>query len=219
MRHSLALGARTHAGASQRRRTLKIDVDGRVDGATQIPSPNCDARPPETAVSLIVVHGISLPPGRFGGDAIERLFTNRLDPGGAPVFRDDRRPARLVALPDSARRRAAAVRAVRRARLARRRVGLARPIARATTFRSASSSKAPTTRPTPAAQYTMLVAACAGAAPRAIRIDEVVGHSDVAPGRKTDPGPRSTGRRAAARRAGAAAPSAMAAGSRFGRYN
>jgi len=51
-----------------------------------VPSPNHDERPPGTAVDLLVVHHISLPPGRFRGDAIERLFTNRLDPDAHPAF-------------------------------------------------------------------------------------------------------------------------------------
>ena len=50
-------------------------------------SPNCDARPAGAAVTLLVVHSISLPPGRYGGDAIEKLFTNRLDPAAHPYFR------------------------------------------------------------------------------------------------------------------------------------
>jgi hypothetical protein len=54
--------------------------------ARQKPSPNRDARPAPCEVSLVVVHGISLPPGQFGGDAIERLFTNGLDTGAHPYF-------------------------------------------------------------------------------------------------------------------------------------
>jgi AmpD protein len=50
--------------------------------------PNCDERPPGAEVTLAVIHSISLPPGEFGGDAIERLFTNRLDPGAHPYYRD-----------------------------------------------------------------------------------------------------------------------------------
>ena len=51
-----------------------------------VDSPNQDARPPGTEVSLVVIHSISLPPGEYGGDAIERLFTNRLDPQAHPYF-------------------------------------------------------------------------------------------------------------------------------------
>jgi len=55
-------------------------------GARRVESPNFDERPAGTAVTLLVVHAISLPPGTFGGDAIERLFTNRLDRGAHPAF-------------------------------------------------------------------------------------------------------------------------------------
>ena len=51
-------------------------------------SPNCDDRPAGVAVTLLMVHAISLPPGEYGGDAIERLFTNRLDPRTHPYFRE-----------------------------------------------------------------------------------------------------------------------------------
>lgn len=52
----------------------------------RVPSPNCGPRPPGSAVSLALVHSISLPPGVYGGDAIERLFTNRLDWDAHPYF-------------------------------------------------------------------------------------------------------------------------------------
>jgi AmpD protein len=51
-------------------------------------SPNQDERPPGVEISLVVLHSISLPPGAYGGDAIERLFTNRLDPDAHPYFRE-----------------------------------------------------------------------------------------------------------------------------------
>ncbi|MFG6665959.1 1,6-anhydro-N-acetylmuramyl-L-alanine amidase AmpD [Halomonas sp. HNIBRBA4712] len=53
--------------------------------ARQCPSPNCDARE-QGEVSLLLIHAISLPPGEFGGPAIEALFTNRLDPDAHPFF-------------------------------------------------------------------------------------------------------------------------------------
>src|SRR5512134_867061 len=52
-----------------------------------VESPNCDERPPNTQITLVVLHSISLPPGEYGGEAIERLFTNRLDPQAHPYFR------------------------------------------------------------------------------------------------------------------------------------
>lgn len=63
---------------------MSIDA-GWWSGARRVPSPNQDARP-EGEVSLIVLHSMSLPPGKFGGDAIVALFTNRLDPGAHPFF-------------------------------------------------------------------------------------------------------------------------------------
>jgi N-acetyl-anhydromuramoyl-L-alanine amidase len=53
-----------------------------------VESPNCDERPPNTEIALVVLHSISLPPGKYGGDAIERLFTNRLDPSAHPYFKE-----------------------------------------------------------------------------------------------------------------------------------
>lgn len=59
--------------------------EGWLEGVRRVPSPNCDGRP-HGEVSLLVVHSISLPPGEFDGDAIERLFTNCLDPDAHPFF-------------------------------------------------------------------------------------------------------------------------------------
>lgn len=55
-------------------------------GARFVASPNCDARPAGTDISLLVIHNISLPPDRFGGPWIEDLFLNRLDPAAHPYF-------------------------------------------------------------------------------------------------------------------------------------
>ncbi len=69
------------------------DVDLRVDlksglmrGARQVPSPNHDPRPAGVEADLIVVHGISLPPGEFGGPWIDSLFTNTLPAHVHPYF-------------------------------------------------------------------------------------------------------------------------------------
>ena len=59
---------------------------GLLAEARQVASPNCDARPPGTSIDLIVIHGISLPPGEFGGPWIDALFSNRLDPKTHPFF-------------------------------------------------------------------------------------------------------------------------------------
>jgi AmpD protein len=68
-------------------RRLRVNASGWLVGARRVESPNCDRRPDATAVELIVIHGISLPPGEFGGDHVERLFTNALDPAAHPYFR------------------------------------------------------------------------------------------------------------------------------------
>ncbi|TDO09794.1 MULTISPECIES: 1,6-anhydro-N-acetylmuramyl-L-alanine amidase AmpD [Halomonas] len=63
---------------------MRID-DGWLPDARRLPSPNQDERP-AGEVSLLLLHAISLPPGNFGGEHIERLFTNRLDPEAHPFF-------------------------------------------------------------------------------------------------------------------------------------
>jgi len=66
---------------------MKLDKQsGLLDCADIIPSPNYDQRPDPDAVSLIVVHGISLPPGEFGGQWITDFFTNQLDTDAHPYF-------------------------------------------------------------------------------------------------------------------------------------
>lgn len=65
---------------------MNIDAAGLVDEALYIASPNCDDRPPDTAIELLVIHNISLPPGIFGGTAVADLFMNRLDPQAHPYF-------------------------------------------------------------------------------------------------------------------------------------
>ncbi len=66
----------------------RIDAAGWLAGARRVISPNCDLRPSDTAIELVVVHSITLPPGRLGGDAIERLFTNTLDVTQHESFRE-----------------------------------------------------------------------------------------------------------------------------------
>ncbi len=57
-----------------------------LKNARIVKSPNCDERPDNVEISLIVIHGISLPPGEYGGNYIDDFFTNRLDPGIHPYF-------------------------------------------------------------------------------------------------------------------------------------
>ena len=72
-------------------RTARYDVEtdaGIIHPAVQCPSPNQDERPDGASPELVIIHGISLPPGEFGGPFIEALFTNRLDPDEHPYFRE-----------------------------------------------------------------------------------------------------------------------------------
>jgi AmpD protein len=181
----LAVVSRT--GAPPRRRSIAVDARGYVDAATQVPSPNCDERPPDSVPSLIVVHGISLPPGRFGGDAIERLFTNRLDPGAHPYF------ASIASLRVSShfliRRRGALLQFVPcHARAWHAGESTWRGRTRCNDFSIGVELEGSDEKPYTAAQYRMLGRLVLALAKR-YGIRDVAGHSDVAPGRKTDPGP------------------------------
>ena len=66
---------------------LRID-EGWLAGARRVESPNQDERPPGIQPELIVIHGISLPPGEYGGAWIDDLFCNCLDPDAHPYFAD-----------------------------------------------------------------------------------------------------------------------------------
>jgi AmpD protein len=67
---------------------MKLDVaTGWLEDVRRIESPNCDDRPGGCDPSLIVIHGISLPPGEFGGCGIDQLFLNALDPDEHPYYR------------------------------------------------------------------------------------------------------------------------------------
>ena len=139
------------------------------------------------APSLAVIHGISLPPGRFGGPGVIDLFTNRLDPTAHPYF------AGIARLRVSAhfliRRRGELLQFVacdERAWHAgasewRGRTGC-------NDYSIGFELEGTDDRPYTAAQYVRL-ARLIRLLRRRYPLDDIVGHSDVAPGRKTDPGP------------------------------
>ncbi|MFQ5661009.1 MAG: 1,6-anhydro-N-acetylmuramyl-L-alanine amidase AmpD [Gammaproteobacteria bacterium] len=67
--------------------TLRLDRDKQwLVEVRCVPSPNCDERPAGAVIDLVVIHGISLPPGRYGGPHIDQLFTNSLETGAHPYF-------------------------------------------------------------------------------------------------------------------------------------
>jgi N-acetyl-anhydromuramoyl-L-alanine amidase len=172
---------------SAARPRLALDADGYISPARVVDSPNCDDRPADTLITLVVVHGISLPPGEFGGDAIERLFTNTLDPAADPYY------ATLAGLRVSShflvRRDGQLVQFVactRRAWHAGASAWKGRE--RCNDFSIGIELEGTDTLAYAGAQYTTL-ARLVRALRRRYPIADVVGHSDVAPGRKTDPGP------------------------------
>jgi AmpD protein len=152
-----------------------------------VESPNQDERPAGTEITLLVVHSISLPPGEYGGDAIERLFTNRLDPAAHPYFREIaqlqvsshfliRRDGELVRFVPVARRAWHAGASSWRGR------------SRCNDFSVGVELEGADDGPFEAAQYRRL-AALIGALRAELPLRDIAAHSDVAPGRKTDPGP------------------------------
>jgi N-acetyl-anhydromuramoyl-L-alanine amidase len=162
---------------------------GWLQPARWLPSPNCDDRPAGTEPDLIVVHGISLPPGEFGGPWIDRLFTNTLPPEAHPYF------ATIVDLRVSAhlllRRDGEIVQYVpfhRRAWHAGVSSWAGRE--RCNDYSIGIELEGADHLPYESAQYAMLarVIALLCRAYSRISPDRVVGHSDVAPGRKSDPG-------------------------------
>jgi AmpD protein len=166
---------------------LVIDETGIASLAQQWRSPNQDARPRGVEITLLVIHGISLPPGEFGGDGIVRLFTNRLDVRRHPYY------ATIATLRVSAhflvRRDGALLQFVScndRAWHAGASTWNGRE--RCNDYSVGVELEGTDEVPYTAAQYTML-ARLARALGRRYPIADVVGHSDVAPGRKTDPGP------------------------------
>jgi AmpD protein len=168
------------------RRPLAIGADGRANIARWMASPNFDQRP-DTAISLVVVHGISLPPGEFGGDAIERLFTNRLDARAHPSF------AGVAELRVSAhfliRRHGDLLQFVGcNERAWHAGASSWRGRAHCNDFSIGIELEGTDELAYTAAQYAML-GRLAKALARRYPVADIAGHSDVAPGRKSDPGP------------------------------
>lgn len=160
--------------------------EGWLPGARRAPSPNCDSRPPDAAVTLAVLHSISLPRGAYGGGAIERLFTNRLDPGAHPSFAD------LAGVRVSAhfliRRDGALVQFVP-LHLRAWHAGASRWRGRdrCNDFSVGIELEGVDDAAFAPVQYRRL-AALLGALAARLPLRAIAGHSDVAPGRKTDPG-------------------------------
>jgi AmpD protein len=165
-----------------------VGDDGWVRTAQVLPSPNFEARPALAVPTLIVIHNISLPPGQFGGSAIADLFLNRLDCDAHPYYdahlRGLRVSSHFVIGRDGALEQfvscdqrawhAGISSFFGRERCNDFSIGIELEGADAHRFESA--------------QYETLAALVAALVAR-YPIDALAGHSDIAPGRKTDPGP------------------------------
>ncbi|HEX6005200.1 MAG TPA: 1,6-anhydro-N-acetylmuramyl-L-alanine amidase AmpD [Burkholderiales bacterium] len=169
-------------------RRLCLDQQGRLQGARYIASPNCDERPAAAAIELVVIHAISLPPGEFGGPGIIELFTNRLDPAAHPYYETIatlrvsahflvRRDGELIQFVPCGKRawHAGASNWCGRERCNDFSIGIEVEGHDDVLFE--------------AVQYHRL-AALTHAIRERYAIAAIVGHADIAPGRKTDPGPR-----------------------------
>lgn len=166
---------------------LIIDKAGFADKATQIASTNHDARPVDRKISLIVIHNISLPPQQYGGNGISQLFTNQLNPNEHPYYAEIhtlkvsshfliRRDGELVQF----------VSCLERAWHAG--VSSWKGVERCNDFSIGIELEGSDFDAFESPQYQTLKN-LVNTLKKTYSIDDVVGHSDIAPGRKTDPGP------------------------------
>jgi AmpD protein len=164
-----------------------IDAQGILPAARFIASPNQDARPPGTEITMAVIHNISLPPGQYGSNDVIMLFGNRLDPNAHPYFASIyqnkvsahffiRRDGELIQFVSCQQRAWHAG------------VSSWQGRERCNDFSVGIELEGCDTEVFEDAQYGTLNNLL-GALRQAYPITEVLGHSDIAPGRKTDPGP------------------------------
>jgi AmpD protein len=166
---------------------LHVDRAGVVRAAAQIPSPNCDARPADARINLLVIHNISLPPGQFGGPWIVELFTNRLDPNAHAYF------ASIADLRVSAHfliRREGALAQFVPCALRAWHAGDSswRSRHNCNDFSIGVELEGTDDLPYEDIQYRVL-ARLTRALRRRYALRDIAGHRDIAPQRKTDPGP------------------------------
>lgn len=170
---------------------MQVDqTSARLQGADYLHSPNQSARPAGMQPELVVIHGISLPAGQFGGDYVAQLFTNRLDTRGDSRFvyldglavsahlyiRRDGQIIQFVAFDRCAWHAGQSCFGHRN---------------NCNDFAIGIELEGTDDQPYESAQYTQLesVLTALRQAYPCIQADRVVGHCHIAPGRKTDPGP------------------------------
>ena len=164
-------------------------TSGLIEGVKYIASPNCSEFPDISAVDLLVIHCISLPPGQFGGAAIEQLFTNRLQAKEHPYYKSIadlkvsahvliRRDGELIQfVPFNKRAWHAGKSSFKeRENCGDFSIGIELEGTDNTSFTEIQYS-----------QLATLTQELLNIYPKIVR-EHIVGHSDIAPGRKTDPG-------------------------------
>jgi len=166
---------------------MQVDGKGVVSVARQAVSPNHDERPEGGRISLLVIHAISLPPGQFGGGEVEALFGGALDCSEHPYFEQlrglrvsahffIRRDGELVQFVPCDRRAWHAGRSSWKGR------------ENCNDFSIGVELEGADDRPFAGPQYLVL-ARLVQALRAHYSIEDIVGHADIAPVRKTDPGP------------------------------
>ncbi len=166
---------------------MKLNSQGWFSGVRRVVSPNFDSRPQHPPVCLLIIHGISLPPGEFGGNGVEQLFTNTLNTEEHPYY------GQLRGVHVSAhffiRRKGEIVQFVscfKRAWHAG--LSLWQGRSRCNDFSIGIEMEGSDFEPYEDSQYRSL-SYLTRRLQRNYRFIGIVGHSDVAPDRKTDPGP------------------------------
>ena len=164
--------------------------EGWLEGVVCCPSEHCNERPAGCDVSLLVIHNISLPPGQFGSGCVQRFFCNQLDAGQHPYFETiadlqvsshlfierDGAITQFVSFDDRAWH-----------------AGQSQFSGRdnCNDYSIGIELEGTDTAPYSDAQYEQLTAVteCLKRHYRMITDERITGHEDIAPGRKTDPGP------------------------------
>jgi len=171
-----------------------IQIDPRAEwlvDISRVESPNRDERPDNTEIALLVIHGISLPPGEFGGGYIDQLFMNNLDTRDHPYFAEiaDTRVSAHILI-DRAGMITQYVPFNKRAW----HTGVSEfgGRQRCNDFSIGVELEGCDDQPYTDEQYTQLAALTAVLMKQwpAITRDNIVGHCHIAPDRKTDPGPK-----------------------------
>jgi AmpD protein len=171
----------------------RLDADGWLDAARRLPSPHCDERPPGAEPTLAVIHAISLPPGQFGDQWVERFFLGELDSAAHPYFREIH--ALRVSAHFYVRRGGELIQFVPCGRRAwHAGVSSWRGRERCNDFSIGIELEGCDECNFDPAQYRVLATLLA-ALRRQLPLRDIAGHADIAPGRKTDPGPHFDWRR------------------------